>query len=139
MTTTVPEVPAVPETNMTTTVPEVPAVPETNMTTTVPQQNNSGLVNLELTIKQNPISPGQEQNITLVASDPITGVPLERIFVHLTVTDAAGNVVRDYTDNDGHLSPSFIINEGDVGTFTVLGTALQAGVESSKSLTFEVQ
>lgn len=117
----------------------VPEVPETNMTTTVPQQNNSGLVNLELTIKQNPISPGEEQNITLVASDPITGAPLDRIFVHLTVKDAAGNIVKDYTDNDGQLSPSFMINEGDVGTFTVLGTALQAGVESSKSLTYEVQ
>ena len=145
LTTTVPEVP---EANLTTTVPEVPEanltttvpeVPEANLTSTIPTQNNTGLVNLELTIKQNPIVSGEQQTVTLIASDPITGVPLDRIFVHLTIKDPAGNIVKDYTDNDGQLSPTFVINEGDVGTFTVLGTALQAGIESSKSLTFQVQ
>ena len=144
LTTTVPEVP---EANLTTTVPET-QVPEANLTTTetteanltaFSTQNNTGLVNLELSIKQNPIAPGEQQTITLIASDPITGAPVDRIFVHLTIKDPAGNIVKDYTDNDGQLSPSFVINEGEVGTFTVLGTALQAGVESSKSLTFEVQ
>ncbi len=133
VTTTVPEVP---EANVTTTVPEVP---EANVTTTVPLENNTGLVNLELSVKQDPISSGEEQTVTLIASDPITGSPLDRIFVHLTIKDPAGNIVRDYTDNDGQLSPTFLINEGEVGTFTVLGTALQAGVESTKSLTFQVQ
>jgi polyhydroxyalkanoate synthesis regulator phasin len=139
LTTTVPEVPEVPEANLTTTVPEVPEVPEANLTTTVPLENNTGLVNLKLGVKQNPISSGEEQTVTLVASDPITGAPLDRIFVHLTIKDPAGNIVKDYTDNDGQLSPTFLINEGEVGTFTVLGTALQAGVESIKSLTFQVQ
>src|SRR5687768_10375338 len=148
VTTTVPEVheanvtttvPEVPEANVTTTVPEVPEVPEANVTTTVPLENSTGLVNLELSIKQDPISSGGEQTVTLIASDPITGSPLDRIFVHLTIKDPAGNIVRDYTDNDGQLSPTFLINEGEVGTFTVLGTALQAGVESTKSLTFQVQ
>jgi polyhydroxyalkanoate synthesis regulator phasin len=139
LTTTVPEVPEVPEANLTTTVPEVPEVPEANLTTTVPLENNTGLVNLKLGVKQDPISSGEEQTVTLVASDPITGAPLDRIFVHLTIKDPAGNIVKDYTDNDGQLSPTFLINEGEVGTFTVLGTALQAGVESIKSLTFQVQ
>lgn len=120
-------------------VPEVPEVPEANVTTTVPLENNTGLVNLELSVKQDPISSGEEQTVTLIASDPITGAPLDRIFVHLTIKDPAGNIVKDYTDNDGQLSPTFLINEGEVGTFTVLGTALQAGVESIKSLTFQVQ
>ena len=139
VTTTVPEVLEVPEANVTTTVPEVPEVPEANVTTTVPLENNTGLVNLELSVKQDPISSGEEQTVTLIASDPITGAPLDRIFVHLTIKDPAGNIVKDYTDNDGQLSPTFLINEGEVGTFTVLGTALQAGVESTKSLTFQVQ
>ena len=137
----------VPEANLTTAVPETPEVPEANLTTavpevnltTVPTQNNTGLVNLQLSIKQNPIAPGEQQTVTLIASDPITGAPLDRIFVHLTIKDPDGNIVKDYTDNDGQLSPSFIINEGEIGPFTVLGTALQAGVESSKSLTFQVQ
>lgn len=120
-------------------VPEVPEVPEANVTTTVPIENNTGVVNLELSVKQNPISSGEEQTVTLIASDPITGAPLDRIFVHLTIKDPAGNIVKDYTDNDGQLSPTFLINKGEVGTFTVLGTALQAGVESIKSLTFQVQ
>jgi hypothetical protein len=75
----------------------------------------------------------------LTASDPITGEPLDRIFVHLTIKDPSGNIVKDYTDIDGKLSLTFVIGEDEVGTFTVLGTALQAGVESSKSLTFQVQ
>ena len=137
----------VPEANLTTPVPETPEVPEANLTTPVPEpnltaiptQNNTGLVNLQLTIKQNPIAPGEQQTVTLIASDPITGAPLDRIFVHLTIKDPDGNIVKDYTDNDGQLSPSFVISEGEIGPFTVLGTALQAGVESSKSLTFQVQ
>jgi polyhydroxyalkanoate synthesis regulator phasin len=130
----------VPEANLTANVP----VPEANLTANVseaniPQNNNSGLVNLDISVKQNPISPGEEQTVTLTASDPITGEPLDRIFVHLTVKDPLGNVIKDYTDNDGKLSPTFVIGENDVGTFTILGTALQAGVESTKSLTFQVQ
>jgi polyhydroxyalkanoate synthesis regulator phasin len=130
----------VPEANLTANVP----VPEANLTANVseaniPQNNNSGLVNLNISVKQNPISPGEEQTVTLTASDPITGEPLDRIFVHLTIKDPLGNVIKDYTDNDGKLSPTFVIGENNVGTFTILGTALQAGVESTKSLTFVVQ
>jgi hypothetical protein len=137
----------VPEPNVTAIVPEpnVTAIaPEPNVTAiapeaNVPQDNNSDLVKLDVSVKQNPIAPGEEQTVTLIASDPITGEPLERIFVHLTIKDPSGNVVKDYTDNDGKLSPTFIISEDAVGAFTILGTALQAGVESSKSLTFQVQ
>ncbi|MDW0266621.1 MAG: hypothetical protein QN835_05065, partial [Nitrososphaeraceae archaeon] len=111
-----------------------PEVPEVN----VPQDNNSNLVNLNISVKQNPISPGEEQTVTLTVSDPITGASLDPIFVHLTIKDPLGNVIKDYTDNDGKLSPTFVIDENDVGTFTILGTALQAGVESTKSLTFQV-
>ncbi|HTH20820.1 MAG TPA: hypothetical protein VL854_01265 [Nitrososphaeraceae archaeon] len=130
----------VPEANLTANVP----VPEANLTANVPeanipQNNNSGLVKLDISVKQNPISPGEEQTVTLTVSDPITGAPLDPIFVHLTIKDPLGNVIKDYTDNDGKLSPTFVIGENDVGTFTILGTALQAGVESTKSLTFQVQ
>ena len=121
----------VPEANLSANVP----VPEAN----IPQNNNSGLVKLDIGVKQNQISPGEEQTVTLTASDPITGEPIDRIFVHLTIKGPSGNIVKDYTDNDGKLSPTFVIDENDVGTFTILGTALQAGVESRKSLTFQVQ
>src|SRR6188508_2262812 len=121
----------VPEANLSANVP----VPEAN----IPQNNNSGLVKLDIGVKQNPIAPGEEQTVILTASDPITGEPIDRIFVHLTIKGPSGNIVKDYTDNDGKLSPSFVIGENDVGTFTILGTALQAGVESRKSLTFQVQ
>jgi len=137
----------VPEVNVTADVPEVNVtadVPEVNVTAdvpeaNVPQDNNSNLVKLDISVKQDPIATGEEQTATLIASDPTTGEPLERIFVHLTITDPSGNVVIDYTDNDGQLSPTFIISEDAVGTFTILGTASQAGVESIKSLTFQVQ
>jgi polyhydroxyalkanoate synthesis regulator phasin len=128
----------VPEANVTADVPEVNVtadVPEVN----VPQDNNSNLVKLDISVKQDPIGTGEEQTVTLIASDPTTGEPLERIFVHLTIKDPSGNVVIDYTDNDGQLSPTFIISEDAVGTFTILGTASQAGMESIKSVTFQVQ
>jgi polyhydroxyalkanoate synthesis regulator phasin len=131
----------VPEANVTAGVTEVPeanvtaGVPEAN----VPQDNNSNLVKLDISVKQDPIATGEEQTVTLIASDPTTGEPLGRIFVHLTITDPSGNVLIDYTDNDGQLSPTFIISQDQVGTFTILGTASQAGVESMKSLTFQVQ
>jgi len=137
----------VPEANVTADVPEVNVtadVPEANVTAdvpeaNVPQDNNSNLVKLDISVKQDPIATGEEQTVTLVASDSTTGEPLERIFVHLTIKDPSGNVVIDYTDNDGQLSPTFIISEDAVGTFTILGTASQAGVESIKSVTFQVQ
>jgi hypothetical protein len=132
------DVPEVPEANVTADVPEVNVtadVPEAN----VPQDNNSNLVKLDISVKQDPIATGEEQTVTLNASDPTTGEPLDRIFVHLTITDPSGNVLIDYTDNDGQLSPTFMISEDAVGTFTILGTASQAGVESMKSLTFQVQ
>jgi polyhydroxyalkanoate synthesis regulator phasin len=134
----------VPEANVTAEVPEANVtaeVPEANVT----QDNNSNLVNLNISVKKDPISPGEEQTVTLTATDPITGEPLDRIFVHLTIKDPSGNIVKDYTDNDGKLSPTFVIGADSVisadrvGTFTVLGAALQAGVESSKSLTFQVR
>ena len=130
----------VPEANLTANVP----VPEANLTANVPgsnisQNKNSDLVTLDISVKQNPIFPGEEQSITLTTFDPITGAPLDPLFVRLIIKDPLGNVIRDYTDNDGKLSPSFVIGENDVGTFTILGTALQAGVESTKSLTFQVK
>ena len=130
----------VPEANLTANVP----VPEANLTANVPgsnisQNKNSNLVTLDISVKQNPISPGEEQSITLTTLDPITGAPLDPLFVRLIIKDPLGNVIKDYTDNDGKLSPSFVIGENDVGTFTILGTALQAGVESTKSLTFQVK
>jgi polyhydroxyalkanoate synthesis regulator phasin len=157
------EVPEIPEVNITeaevpeanVTEAEVPEIPEVNITeaevpeanvteaevpeANVPQDNNSNLVNLNISVKKDPISPGEEQTVTLTATNPITGEPLDRIFVHLTIKDPSGNVVKDYTDNDGKLSPTFIIGADRVGTFTVLGAALQAGIESSKSLTFQVE
>jgi polyhydroxyalkanoate synthesis regulator phasin len=140
----------VPEANLTANVP----VPEANLTANVTgsnisqnknsgsnisQNKNSDLVTLDISVKQNPISPGEEQSINLTAFDPITGAPLDPLFVRLIIKDPLGNVIKDYTDNDGKLSPSFAIGENDVGTFTILGTALQAGVESTKSLTFQVK
>src|SRR4029079_19675493 len=143
----------VPEANLTANVPVPEAnanltanvpVPEANLTANVPgsnisQNKNSDLVTLNINVRQNPISSGKEQSITLTTFDPITVVPLDPLFVRLIIKDPLGNVIKEYTDNDGKLSPSSAIGENDVGTFTILGTALQAGVESTKSLTFQVK
>src|SRR5918995_909626 len=71
----------VPEVNVTADVPEVNVtadVPEVNVTAdvpeaNVPQGNNSNLVKLDISVKQDPIGTGEEQTVTLIASDPTTG------------------------------------------------------------------
>jgi len=61
------------------------------------------------------------------------------VFVRLTIKDPSGNVVKDYTDTDGELSPSFRIDKDITGTYSVLASASQAGIKSTKSTTFIVQ
>ncbi len=100
--------------------------------------SNSDKINLELNVEQNPISSGDRQTIGVTASDPQTGNTLDHVFLRLTIKDPRGNLVKDYTDNDGELSPSF--RASDIkGTYSVLASASQAGNETTKSTTFVVQ
>lgn len=101
--------------------------------------SKSDKIALDLNVEQNPVSAGERQTITLTASDPLTGNPLDKVFLRLTIKDPSGNIIKDYTDNDGKLSPSFRLNEDITGTFSVLASASQAGVETTKSSTFVVQ
>jgi hypothetical protein len=101
--------------------------------------SNSGKIALDLIVEHNPISAGDRQTVSLMASDPASGNILDRVFLRLTIKDPSGNIVKDYTDNDGKLEPSFRIDEDTTGTFSVLASASQAGVETTKSLTFVVQ
>ena len=101
--------------------------------------SKSDKIALDLNVEQNPVSAGERQTITLTASDPLTGNPLDKVFLRLTIKDPSGNIIKDYTDNDGKLSPSFRLNEDITGTFSVLASASQAGIETTKSSTFVVQ
>jgi len=101
--------------------------------------SNSDKISLDLSVEHNPISAGERQTVSLTASDPATGNTLNRVFLRLTIKDPSGNIVKDYTDNDGTLEPSFRINEDVTGTFSVLASASQAGIETTKSITFVVQ
>jgi hypothetical protein len=101
--------------------------------------SNSDKITLDLGVEHNPVSAGERQTITLTASDPLTGNALDKVFLRLTIKDPSGNIIKDYTDNDGKLSPSFRLNEDITGTFSVLASASQAGIETTKSLTFLVQ
>lgn len=101
--------------------------------------SNSDKISLDLSVEHNPISAGERQTVSLTASDPATGNTLDRVFLRLTIKDPSGIIVKDYTDNDGTLEPSFRINEDVTGTFSVLASASQAGIETTKSITFVVQ
>jgi len=101
--------------------------------------SNSAKINLDLSVEHNPISAGERQTVTVTASDPQTGKTLDRVFLRLTIKDPTGNIVKDYTDNDGELSPSFRINQDTSGKYSVLASASQAGIETTKSMTFIVQ
>ena len=100
---------------------------------------NSDKITLDLNVEHNPISAGERQTVTLTASDPATGNPLDRVFLRLTVKDPSGNIIKDYTDNDGSLSPSFRLSEEITGSFSVLASASQAGIETTKSMSFVVE
>jgi hypothetical protein len=110
---------------------------ETPLDTTV--TSNSDKIALDLSVEHNPISAGDRQTVSLTASDPVSGNTLDRVFLRLTIKDPSGNIVKDYTDNDGKLEPSFRIDEDVTGTFSVLASASQAGIETTKSMTFVVQ
>lgn len=110
---------------------------ETPIDTT--ETSNSEKIKIDLSVEHNPISAGERQTVTLTASDPATGSPLDKVFLRLTIKDPSGNIIKDYTDNDGSLSPSFRINEGITGSFSVLASASQAGIETTKSISFVVE
>jgi hypothetical protein len=112
---------------------------ETPIDTTTTNTSNSDKISLDLSVEHNPISAGERQTVTLTASDPVTSNALDRVFLRLTIKDPSGSIIKDYTDNDGQLSPSFRLNEDITGTFSVLASASQAGIETTKSLTFVVQ
>lgn len=111
--------------------------PETPIDTT--NTSNSDKISLDLSVEQNPILAGERQTVSLTASDPASGNTLDKVFLRLTIKDPSGNIVKDYTDNDGKLEPSFRINGDVTGTFSVLASASQAGIETTKSMTFVVQ
>ena len=113
--------------------------PQTETPIDTTNASNSDKIALDLSVEHNPVSAGERQTITLTASDPLTGNPLDKVFLRLTIKDPAGNIIKDYTDNDGKLSPSFRLNDDITGTFSVLASASQAGVETTKSMTFVVQ
>jgi hypothetical protein len=101
--------------------------------------SNSNKINLQINVESNPISAGDRQKVAVTASDPQTGNTLDRVFVRLTIKDPSGNVVKDYTDTDGELAPSFRIDKDIPGTYSVLASASQAGIKATKSTTFIVQ
>jgi hypothetical protein len=106
---------------------------------TTDTSSNSDKITLDLNVEHNPISAGERQTVTLTASDPATGNPLDRVFLRLTIKDPSGNIIKDYTDNDGNLSPSFRLSEDITGSFSVLASASQAGIETTKSVSFVVK
>lgn len=110
---------------------------ETSVDTT--NTSNADKINLDLSVEQDPISAGERQTVTLTASDPLTGNTLDQVFLRLTVKDPSGNIVKDYTDNDGELTPSFRMDEDITGTYSVLASASQAGIQTTESLKFAVQ
>jgi len=137
----------VPEANLTANVPEANLtanVPETNASINVPETNathgeSTGKIALNLTVAKDPITRGDSQIVTAVASDSTSGKVLDHVFIRLTVKDPIGIIVKNYTATEGNLTRSFTIGENAVGKFRILASASQAGVEIRKSSTFQVQ
>jgi len=90
-------------------------------------------------VAKDPITPGESQVVTAVASDPVTGKILDHVLMKLTLKDPIGIILKNYTAEEGNVTRSFKIGYNAIGKFTILATASQAGVESKKSLPFHVQ
>jgi hypothetical protein len=125
-------VPVVPETNASL---NVPVVPETNASEIVTPRS----IDLNITVGKDPITRGENQVVTVVALDPTTGKDLDRVFITLEIKDPVGILVKNYTGTEGNITRTFKIGENAIGTFIISATASQAGVQSTKSLTFQVQ
>ena len=134
-----------PESNASLNVPE--PQPESNASLNiqeVPETNASEIVtprsiDLNITVGKNPISRGENQVVTVVALDLTTGKELDRVFIKLEIKDPVGILVKNYTGAEGNITRAFKIGENAIGTFIISATASQAGVQSTKSLTFQVQ
>jgi hypothetical protein len=134
-----------PESNASLNVPE--PQPESNASLNiqeVPETNASQIVtprsiDLNITVGKDPITRGENQVVTVVALDPTTGKDLDRVFITLEIKDPVGILVKNYTGTEGNITRTFKIGENAIGTFIISATASQAGVQSTKSLTFQVQ
>ena len=119
------------------------SVPETNASLNAPEINASpvskGKIALNVTVAKDPITPGESQVVTAVASDPVSGKTLDHVFIKLTIKDPIGIILKNYTATEGSVTRSFKIGYNAVGKFTILATASQAGIESKRSLPFHVQ
>src|SRR5213596_2034925 len=74
--------------------------------TTNTNSSNSDKINLGINVESNPISTGEIPKATATESNTQTQNTLDHVVVRLTIKDPTGNVVKDYTDTDGELSPS---------------------------------
>ena len=125
----------------------VPTVPETNASLNVPDVSESNAseivsprsIDLNITVVKDPINRGENQVVTVTALDPATSKTLDRVFITFEIKDPVGILVKNYTATDGNVIRTFKISENAIGTFNISATASQAGVQSTKSLTFEVQ
>ena len=130
----------VPEANLTANVPEANLTANVRETNALASQGESTRkIALDITVAKDPITRGDSQIVTAVASDSATGKALDHVFIRLTVKDPIGIIVKNYTATEGNLTRSFTIGENAVGKFRILATASQAGVEIRKSSTFQVQ
>ena len=125
-------VPEVPETNASLNVPEVP---ETNASLNVVLRS----IDINVTVGKDPIARGENQVVTVVALNSTTGKELDQVFSRVEIKDPLGIIVKNYTGTEGNLTRTFKIGENATGTFIISATASQAGVEITKSLTFQVQ
>ena len=96
-------------------------------------------IRLNVSVGRDPVSRGENQVVTVIASNSTTGKILDRVFIKLEIKNPIGVILKNYTGTNGNMTRNFRIGEGTVGTFTILATVSQAGTESTKSLTFNVQ
>jgi hypothetical protein len=108
---------------------------------------SSSLLSISLNVSPNSVTVGDDQTIEARVLDPVSHLQIDNATIELEVTDSAGNIVEELSDDDdGYLSYILMlgseqtVEEGiGLGSFTATVRASAEGYQSaSKTATFEV-
>ncbi|HEY7110161.1 MAG TPA: hypothetical protein VH415_12080 [Nitrososphaeraceae archaeon] len=97
------------------------------------------LIQLDVSVSNNPIAAGSEQTITVEAIDPSSREKVSDAQISVTIADPSGTIVKQFDTDDGDLTRSFDTDESALGSFTVTANAQSEIGSASKSINFDVQ
>lgn len=100
---------------------------------------SDNLIQLDVSVSNDPIAAGSEQTLTVEATDPSSREKVSDAQISVTIADPSGTIVKQFDTDDGDLTRSFDTDENTLGSFTVTVNAQSDIGSASKSINFDVQ